>query len=77
MWANCAIQNTAGWRPFKTAYDNADDRQLRVGDVFRITVFATRAYGEIGLLALASDSNPTGEPDWGAQNQNSFAPDPF
>lgn len=28
-------------------------------------------------LALASNPDPMGEPDWGAQNQKSLAPNPF
>lgn len=50
MWANTGNKNTAAWRPFKTAGDNTgSNRTLQVGDVFKITVAATRAFGQIGF----------------------------
>lgn len=50
MWANTGNKQTAAWRIFKVNGDNTgDNRPLQVGDVFKINVSATRAYGEIGF----------------------------
>lgn len=55
MWANSGNKNTAAWRTFKTAGDNTgSSRSLQVGDVFKITVSATRAFGQIGFSLNAS-----------------------
>ena len=50
MWANSGNKNTVAWRTFKTAGDNTgSNRNLQIGDVFKITVAATRAFGQIGF----------------------------
>ena len=50
MWANTGNKNTVAWRTLKTGGDNTgSNRSLQVGDVFKITVAATRAYGQIGF----------------------------
>jgi autotransporter-associated beta strand protein len=50
MWANSGNKKTVGWRTFKTAGDNTgSNRALQVGDIFKITISATRAFGEIGF----------------------------
>jgi autotransporter-associated beta strand protein len=60
MWANSGNKNTAGWRVFKTAGDNTGtNRPLRIGDVFVITVAATRAVGQIGFSLNAGGTSGT------------------
>ena len=50
MWANSGNKKTVAWRTYKTAGDNTgSNRSLQVGDVFKITVAATRAFGQIGF----------------------------
>ena len=50
MWANNGNKQTVGWRNFKTdGTGGGSDRSLQVGDVFKITVAATRAFGQIGF----------------------------
>ncbi|MEI7724795.1 MAG: T9SS type A sorting domain-containing protein [Bacteroidota bacterium] len=50
MWANTGSKNTVAWRTFKIAGDNTgSNRALQVGDVFKITVYCTRARGQIGF----------------------------
>lgn len=50
MYANFGNKQTAGWRTFKTTGDGTgSNRALQVGDVFKITVAATRAFGQIGF----------------------------
>lgn len=60
MWANSGNKNTVAWRTFKTAGDNTGtNRALQVGDVFVITVAATRAFGQIGFSLNASGTQGT------------------
>lgn len=60
MWANTGNKNTVAWRTFKTAGDNTGtNRALQVGDVFVITVAATRAFGQIGFSLNASGTQGT------------------
>ncbi len=50
MWANSNAKQAVGWRDFKISGDNTgSDRSLQIGDVFIITVAATRAFGQIGF----------------------------
>jgi hypothetical protein len=63
MWANTGNKNTVAWRTFRIAgNDNAATaRALRVGDVFKITVSCTRAFGPIGIsLNAAGTPGPYG-----------------
>jgi len=61
MWANTGNKNTAAWRTFRIAgNDNAATaRTLRVGDVFKITVSCTRAFGQIGFSLNAAGTQGT------------------
>ena len=50
MWANSGAKQTVAWKNFTTDGNNGGSaRSLQVGDVFTITVAATRAFGQIGL----------------------------
>ena len=49
MWANSGSKQTAGWANFGTSGFGGTARSLQVGDVFTITVAATRAFGQIGF----------------------------
>jgi fibronectin-binding autotransporter adhesin len=50
MWANSGNKQTVGWRNFKTeGTGGGSDRSLQVGDIFKISVSATRAFGQIGF----------------------------
>jgi len=50
MWANNGAKQTVGWRNFKTeGTGGGSDRSLQVGDIFKISVSATRAFGQIGF----------------------------
>lgn len=50
MWANSGSKNTVAWRTFKTdGVNSGSNRALQVGDVFKINVAATRAFGQIGF----------------------------
>jgi autotransporter-associated beta strand protein len=50
MWANNGSKQTVAWRNFETDGNNTgSNRSLQVGDVFTITVAATRAFGQIGF----------------------------
>jgi len=58
MWANSGNKHTVAWRMFKTSSDNSgSDRALQVGDELKITVAATRAFGQIGF-SLNEGSTP-------------------
>ncbi len=58
MWANNGNKNTVAWRTFKIDGLNAgSDRALQVGDVFTITVSATRAFGQIGFSLNAGGTS--------------------
>ncbi len=61
MWANTGNKNTAAWRTFRIAGNNnaATARTLRVGDVFKITVSCTRAFGQIGFSLNAAGTQGT------------------
>jgi len=56
MWANGGgAKQTVRWRNFRTqGGSGGNNRNLQIGDVFKITVSATRAYGQIGLSLNAS-----------------------
>jgi len=56
MWANENAKQTVAWRDFKTTGDNsgATARSLQIGDEFSITVYCTRARGQIGFSLNAS-----------------------
>ena len=50
MWANSGSKQTAGWQNFTTTgAAGGTARNLQVGDIFTITVAATRAFGQIGF----------------------------
>ena len=49
MWANTGSKQTAGWANLGTSGFGGTARNLQVGDVFTITVAATRAFGQIGF----------------------------
>ena len=50
MWANEGAKQTVGWQNFTTTgAAGGTARNLQVGDVFITTVFATRAFGQIGF----------------------------
>lgn len=58
MWANSGNKHTVAWRMFKTSSDNSgSNRALQVGDELKITVAATRAFGQIGF-SLNEGSTP-------------------
>ncbi|MFD0984402.1 beta strand repeat-containing protein, partial [Flavobacterium myungsuense] len=60
MYANFGSKQTVAWRTYKTAGDNTgSDRALRVGDVFKITVSCTRAFGQIGFSLNAAGTQGT------------------
>ena len=56
MWANIGAKQTVAWRDFKTTGDNSGNsaRSLQIGDEFSITVYCTRASGQIGFSLNAS-----------------------
>jgi len=57
MWANNGAKQTAAWRNFTIdGSPGAAARNLQVGDVFTITVAATRAFGQIGFSLNAGGS---------------------
>ena len=50
MWANNGSKQTVGWENFSTTgAAGGAARNLQVGDIFTITVSATRAFGQIGF----------------------------
>ena len=50
MWANTGAKQTVGWQNFTTTgAAGGTARNLQVGDVFITTVYATRAFGQIGF----------------------------
>jgi autotransporter-associated beta strand protein len=50
MWANTGSKQTVGWQNFTTTgAAGGTARNLQVGDIFTITVAATRAFGQIGF----------------------------
>jgi len=49
MWANSGNKQTVGWANFGASGFSGTARNLQVGDVFTITVAATRAFGQIGF----------------------------
>jgi fibronectin-binding autotransporter adhesin len=50
MWANSGAKQTAAWKNFTVDGNNGTTaRNLQIGDVFTITVAATRAFGQIGF----------------------------
>ena len=50
MWANNNAKQTVAWKNFTTDGNNGGSaRSLQVGDIFTITVSATRAFGQIGF----------------------------
>ena len=52
MWANSGAKQAVAWRTYKTAGNETTggtDRALQVGDIFKITVSCTRAFGQIGF----------------------------
>jgi autotransporter-associated beta strand protein len=50
MWANNGNKQTVGWENFSTTgAAGGAARNLQVGDIFTITVSATRAFGQIGF----------------------------
>ena len=50
MWAHSGNKNAVAWRNFMTADGGAGSaRSLQVGDVFQLSVSATRAFGQIGF----------------------------
>jgi autotransporter-associated beta strand protein len=69
MYANTAgSKEVVAWRRLKTAGDNTgDNRNLQVGDIFTITVSATRAFGGIGFSLNASPNTTS----WADRHSNS------
>lgn len=60
MWANTDSKQIVAWRTYKTAGDNSgSNRALQVGDVFKITVYCTRAFGQIGFSLNAGGTQGT------------------
>jgi hypothetical protein len=60
MWANTGAKQTVAWRNFQTTGDNnGSSRSLQVGDVFIITVSASRAFGQIGFSLNAGGISGT------------------
>lgn len=49
MWANSGAKQTVGWANLGTSGLTGTARNLQIGDVFTITVAATRAFGQIGF----------------------------
>jgi len=50
MWANTGAKQTAAWKNFTIDGNNGSTaRNLQIGDVFSISVSATRAFGQIGF----------------------------
>ena len=55
MWANTGSKQVVAWRNLKTSGDNTGStRNLQVGDVFTISVFATAAIGQMGFSLNAT-----------------------
>ncbi len=68
MWANTGSKQIVAWRNLKTAGDNTGStRNLQVGDVFTISVYASAAYGQMGF-SLNSTAATT---SWADRNNNS------
>ena len=61
MWANGGgAKQTVRWRNFRTAGGSGgNNRNLQIGDLFKITLYATRAYGQIGLSLNAGGTQGT------------------
>ncbi|MFM8808798.1 MAG: hypothetical protein ACKOJB_07840, partial [Chthoniobacterales bacterium] len=59
MWANSGSKQTAGWANLGTSGFSGTARSLQVGDVFTITVAATRAFGQIGFSLNAGGTQGT------------------
>jgi autotransporter-associated beta strand protein len=60
MWANSGSKQTAGWQNFTTTgAAGGTARNLQVGDIFTITVAATRAFGQIGFSLNAGGTQGT------------------
>ena len=60
MWANFGAKQTAGWQNFTTTgAAGGAARNLQVGDIFTITVAATRALGQIGFSLNAGGTQGT------------------
>jgi hypothetical protein len=53
MWANSGNKNTAAWGNFTTSGFGGTARSLQVGDVFTITVSATRTFGQVGFSLIS------------------------
>ena len=55
MYANAGNKQVVAWRNFNTAGDNTgSNRNLQVGDVFTVQVFASAAYGSMGFSLNAT-----------------------
>ena len=68
MYANGGNKQVVAWRNFKTAGDNTgSNRNLQVGDVFTVQVYATAAFGSMGFSLNATPS--TGS--WANRHSNS------
>lgn len=60
MWANSGAKQTAAWKNFTVDGNNGSAaRNLQIGDVFTITVAATRAFGQIGFSLNAGGTQGT------------------
>jgi autotransporter-associated beta strand protein len=60
MWANTGSKQVVAWRTYKTDGNNSgSNRALQVGDVFKITVSCTRAFGQIGFSLNAGGTQGT------------------
>ena len=66
MWANYNAKQSVAFREFKTNGDNSGDtRNLQVGDIFTLQVYASSAYGSIGFSLL---SNPANFDSWNSRH---------
>lgn len=62
MWANFSAKQSVAWKNFTEDGTTAGTPYiLGIGDSFTITVYATRAYGQIGIALL---SNPSSTSSW-------------
>ncbi len=58
MYSHGTSPQVVAWRQFQTNGTNSGSaRSLKVGDVFTITLSATRAFGQMGFALLASPSS--------------------